>query len=140
MHALIESGAVVQYPYGVDVLRRDHPEVSFPKAPGAELLAQWGVFVVRPTELPEIDPKTQRIEEGAPVEQAGEWVQTWAVIALTAEEIAQAQAEHAEQVRLQRQAAYEQEADPLFFKAQRGEAAQQAWLDKVAEIKTRFPD
>ena len=31
------------------------------------------------------------------------------------------------------------EADPLFFKAQRGEVEQQVWLDKVAEIKARYP-
>lgn len=39
----------------------------------------------------------------------------------------------------QRLQAYEQEADPLFFKAQRGEATQEDWLAKIAEIKARFP-
>jgi hypothetical protein len=38
-----------------------------------------------------------------------------------------------------RKAAYAAEADPLFFKAQRGEVEQQVWLDKVNEIKARFP-
>ena len=38
-----------------------------------------------------------------------------------------------------RAAAYKLEADPLFFKAQRGEATQQEWLDKVEEIKQRYP-
>jgi hypothetical protein len=38
-----------------------------------------------------------------------------------------------------RKAAYIAEADPLFFKAQRGEIEQQVWLDKIAEIKARFP-
>ena len=38
-----------------------------------------------------------------------------------------------------RHAAYIAEADPLFFKAQRGEVEQQMWLDKVAEIKARYP-
>jgi hypothetical protein len=38
-----------------------------------------------------------------------------------------------------RKAAYIAEADPLFFKAQRGEVEQQVWLDKIAEIKTRYP-
>ncbi len=38
-----------------------------------------------------------------------------------------------------RKAAYIAEADPLFFKAQRGEATLQEWQDKVAEIKARFP-
>jgi hypothetical protein len=38
-----------------------------------------------------------------------------------------------------RRAAYIAEADPLFFKTQRGEVEQQVWLDKVTEIKTRYP-
>jgi hypothetical protein len=38
-----------------------------------------------------------------------------------------------------RRAAYIAEADPLFFKTQRGEATMEEWQAKVAEIKTRFP-
>lgn len=38
-----------------------------------------------------------------------------------------------------RQTAYQLEADPLFFKAQRGEATMEEWQAKVAEIKARFP-
>jgi hypothetical protein len=43
------------------------------------------------------------------------------------------------QIDAARRAAYITEADPLFFKAQRGEVEQQVWLDKIAEIKARFP-
>lgn len=45
----------------------------------------------------------------------------------------------AEQIAMMRRAAYIAEADPLFFKAQRGEATVQEWQDKVAEIKARYP-
>jgi hypothetical protein len=38
-----------------------------------------------------------------------------------------------------RRAAYITEADPLFFKAQRGEATMEEWQAKVAEIKARYP-
>jgi len=38
-----------------------------------------------------------------------------------------------------RRAAYIADADPLFFKAQRGEATMEEWQAKVAEIKQRFP-
>jgi len=47
--------------------------------------------------------------------------------------------EEAEILRMKRQSAYQQEADPLFFKAQRGEATEQQWLEKIEEIKARFP-
>jgi hypothetical protein len=40
----------------------------------------------------------------------------------------------------QRAAAYREEADPLFFKYQRGSATKEEWLAKVDEIKARFPD
>ena len=39
----------------------------------------------------------------------------------------------------QRQQAYEQEADPIFFKWQRGEATEQEWLGKVQQIRERYP-
>lgn len=38
-----------------------------------------------------------------------------------------------------RHAAYIAEADPLFFKAQRGEGTMADWEAKVAEIKARYP-
>jgi hypothetical protein len=45
-----------------------------------------------------------------------------------------------ERVDALRKAAYQNEADPLFFKWQRGEGTEQQWLAKVAEIKARHPD
>lgn len=38
-----------------------------------------------------------------------------------------------------RNAAYRDEADPLYFKWQAGESTESDWRDKRAEIKTRFP-
>lgn len=44
-----------------------------------------------------------------------------------------------EQTEAMRKAAYQAEADPIFFKWQRGEATQDQWLAKIAEIKARYP-
>lgn len=44
-----------------------------------------------------------------------------------------------EQQQAARASAYAQEADPLFFMSQRGEATEAEWLAVVAEIKARFP-
>lgn len=41
--------------------------------------------------------------------------------------------------RAARAAAYAAEADPLFFKAQRGEATMDEWEAKVSEIRDRYP-
>jgi hypothetical protein len=45
----------------------------------------------------------------------------------------------AEQAERNRKAAYISEADPLFFKAQRGEATMEEWQAKVTEVKARYP-
>jgi len=50
------------------------------------------------------------------------------------------QARQQAEVDRQRHAAYVAESDPLFFQWQRGEATEQQWRDKVAEIQTRYPD
>ncbi len=43
------------------------------------------------------------------------------------------------QAEKQRAAAYTVEADPLFFKAQRGEVNMDDWTAKVEEIRQRYP-
>ena len=157
MHIKLTNGTPEKYSIGQ--LRRDNPQVSFPKSIPDSTLAEFGVYPLRPTERPEFDPMTQRVEEGTPVRQrtknadgtfkaddpatgedeAWEWVQTWDVIALTAEEVAQRQADLVESLKTQRAAAYREEADPLFFEAQRGEADISEWAAKVQEIRARFP-
>lgn len=44
-----------------------------------------------------------------------------------------------EQVRRNRAAAYAAESDPIFFKAQRGEATMDDWRTAVAAIQLSFP-
>jgi hypothetical protein len=44
-----------------------------------------------------------------------------------------------DQAKANRAAAYSSEADPLFFGWQRNENTEQAWLDKVAEVRARYP-
>nr|DAK58470.1 MAG TPA: hypothetical protein [Caudoviricetes sp.] len=44
-----------------------------------------------------------------------------------------------EEIEALRQEAYRKEADPLFFKAQRGRATMEEWRAKIAEIKKRYP-
>lgn len=43
------------------------------------------------------------------------------------------------QAQQSRASAYAAEADPLFFKAQRGEVSTDDWTAKVEEIRQRFP-
>lgn len=41
--------------------------------------------------------------------------------------------------KLARAEAYKEQADPLFFKVQRGEATKEEWLAKIEEIKSNLP-
>jgi hypothetical protein len=46
---------------------------------------------------------------------------------------------HRAEAQANRAAAYRNEADPIFFQYQRGEATEQDWLDKIEEIRARYP-
>jgi hypothetical protein len=65
-------------------------------------------------------------------------------IELTAEESAKIQsrpvlAPSVKKLRQARAAAYAAEADPLFFKAQRGEVSMDNWTAAVEAIRARYP-
>lgn len=103
MHALIENGAVKQYPYGIGQLKAANPLTSFPAQANDEMLASYGVqrvFFSTPPELTD----TQVLEEGTPVFSEGLWRQVWAVRDLTAEEVASRNDAQAAAVRADRNA------------------------------------
>ena len=69
--------------------------------------------------------------DGKPVQLDQAKVDAAAVIVAEEQALAAAQRNPA--------SAYTAEADPLFFKAQRGEATIEEWEAKVEEIRTRYP-
>ena len=74
------------WPYSIQQLRIDEPQVSIWADPSDEFLSQFGVIYPMPTLQPEPDPEVERVVEVAPVEQDGEWLQQWEVEPLTEEE------------------------------------------------------
>lgn len=61
-------------------------------------------------------------------------------VLVSSEPLTQEQIDHFQGlIKQSRRDAYTAEADPLFFKAQRGEATMEEWAAKVAEIKARYP-
>ena len=75
--------------YSLRALAADHPEVSFPDAPTAELLASYDIHPLTRAPVPEHDPLTQILREGAPVQHQGKWVLGWEVETLDADRAAQ---------------------------------------------------
>jgi hypothetical protein len=87
--------------YSIGQLRRDNPQVSFPKTIPDAVLADYDVYPLQPTDRPQVD-HTKNVSEGTPVQQDGEWVQVWDVTDASEEEIAQRTAEKAASVRSER--------------------------------------
>ena len=97
MYVKAINGVVESYPYSIGNLRKDNPQVSFPKNPTNELLATWNVYPVEPVGAPSTD-YTQNLKEGQPVYDGG-WKQTWIVTQATAGEIAERTQSMADSVR-----------------------------------------
>lgn len=82
-----------------------------------------------------------------------DWAATTSTVEIKSTEIVETQAyrqktqaekdaENASRIESNKQAraaAYREEADPLFFKAERGEISRDEWLAKVEEIRSRYP-
>jgi len=126
MFVKITNGQVNQYPYTAGDLRRDNPNVSFPKNIPNGVFAKYGVYPVGYQAAPDYDPLTHRIEHsnlperevtgyyteddalmpemvGEPI-HSGRWVLTKTVVALTEDQIAAATAAKAKEMRTKRDA------------------------------------
>lgn len=131
MYIKLKNGNIEKYPYSVNQLKKDNKDTSFPEFMSDERLADWEVYPVIPTPSPDAD-YTKNVIEETPNFIDGKWYQDWTVEDKPVEEL---NVIH----EVMRKEAYRYESDPLFFKAQRGEIEMQVWLDKVEEIKARYP-
>ena len=103
MYVKVKNGVVEAFPYGQNELMRDNPNTSFPTVMSNEGLAEWDVFPVQPTEIPQpFDPIEQNSTYGDPVMLGGVWVQTWIITPASPEQIAQRTNDLANSVRAQR--------------------------------------
>ena len=92
MYALIKNGAVDKYPYTFAMLRKDNPNVSYPRS--YDIARADDVVLVQDTAKPDYD-LTKNITEGTPQEFAGVWLRVWTEVPASAEEIAGRQADAA---------------------------------------------
>jgi len=98
MYVKVTNGAVSEYPYSILKLRRDNPNVSFPKEVSLSLLAEYGVFPVTQVEAPSSTITTDP-EEQTPQFVNGSWTQVWVMVATSAEDAAQRQIDADDEVR-----------------------------------------
>jgi hypothetical protein len=138
MYAKIINSEVVKYPYTASDLYAEHPDTSFPDPLPEETINSFNVYTISEQPQPQVD-YTKTVTEGSPVLVNGVWTQAWNVTDASADEITQRKADLLAQAQQQRETAYRNEADALFFKAQRNEGTMDDWIAKVNEIKTRYP-
>lgn len=102
MFVKITNGQVEKYPYSLGHLRKDHPNVSFPRSMSDEVLASYGVFRVTEMPAPDFSPRTHKLVAQAPSLVNGTWVVTQLPVAKTQTEIDNDDAVMASQVRVDR--------------------------------------
>lgn len=77
-----------EYPRSLWQLRQEHPNVSFSANPTDNDLAPFDHANVHPTPKPALDTRTERLNEGDPVQgDDGRWQQTWTTRPATEQEI-----------------------------------------------------
>jgi hypothetical protein len=67
--------------YTIGQLRRDNPNISFPKDIPADILEDFGVYPIKRTAAIEIDSNTQIHTQDVQLVN-DEWVQTWSAVQL----------------------------------------------------------
>ena len=103
MFVKIADGKVDVFPYGLDVLRRDNPNTSFPQVMSKELLEAFGVYPLSQLEIPsDFDNINQNYTPAAPTLVDGTWVQDWNISSASPEEVAQRLADLAQNARATR--------------------------------------
>lgn len=129
LYAKIENGAVAQYPYSFNNLRKDNPNTSFPKTSMADefIRSNYGVVEVISLGIP--PSETHNASEGDPALINGNWTQVWNQTPKTAEELNN-------QVRANRLAEYGTPEAQIEFITEQG---LEAWQANVAEIKATHP-
>jgi hypothetical protein len=88
MYALIQNGAVIQFPYTVDQLKQDNPQTSFPASMTPETLAGFGMVPVVSTGY-QFDPASEVAEPNGCTYNADKqrWETAWTARPKTAEEL-----------------------------------------------------
>jgi len=79
MFALINNNEISIYPYTIKNLREDNPDISFPEDINDDLLIEYDVRRVYPTDKPQYT-LDQTVVEGVPSWENGQWNQTWHVV------------------------------------------------------------
>lgn len=72
--------------YTIGQLRKDNPNVSFPRDIPTTILAEYNVYPLQPAPVPNYNELTETYKEVTPIQNEGQWVQTFIVEQLPEQE------------------------------------------------------
>lgn len=79
----ISNGVVEEYPYSLEKLREENPNISFPQDIPDDTLSEYNVFKVAASLRPDHNLLINTVVENNPVKINEVWTQTWTVIELS---------------------------------------------------------
>tara|TARA_Y100001938_G_scaffold38034_1_gene52518 strand:- start:307 stop:828 length:522 start_codon:yes stop_codon:yes gene_type:complete len=78
MYVKLKDNAVEKFPYSIGDLKKDNPNVSFPKVFSSEIMATFGIAAVTVEEKPSFNSVTQTVSQKTTPELSdGKWVLKW---------------------------------------------------------------
>lgn len=83
---LDDQGGIKRFPYTLTDLRRDNPDVSFPKDLEAADPSQFGMYPVA-GDPPSFDADAEELIEQNPTLVDGQWQRQWSVVSLSSEQV-----------------------------------------------------
>ena len=125
MNYLRITSTGIIYPYLLDKIYLDFPDVSFPAILNERILSEYNIFPVTEKESPTVDISRFKTTLVSPVLLDGSWTEVWEVNELTDQEKVEVHAEKADLVRVQR--------DQLL-------ASTDWYIIKALETNTTVPD
>jgi hypothetical protein len=98
---LASDDSIEQYPYTLTDLIRDNRNVSFPSVITPDIVTDFGLAPVEPSEQPTVD-HTQNLTRGVEQLPDGTFVETWVVSDASSEEVAERAAAESRSIRVTR--------------------------------------
>ena len=89
-----QGDQIITYPYDMTMLKNEHPNTAFPSDISAEVMAEFDVYQVEVSSVPEYDPMTQVARLTSPVYNGTNWASQYEVSNRPEEDAAGAVREH----------------------------------------------
>ena len=130
MYIKLKNGTIEKYPYSVNDLKKDNPQVSFPDTLSDATLSDFQVFQVQKVPMPAAPDAN--VVEGDPVLEGGVWKQSWQVIPFST-------AERLHAVQVARAKAYPPITDYLDGMVKGDVAQVEKYINDCLAVKAKYP-